>query len=80
MSLLDSDPVGFLNLEAIMTNSDRERYQSIEVLREILKRTLKGLKFQLDCGHYVTFGHFLGNNVTIYNGKDLRIICSECGY
>ena len=63
-----------------MTNSDRERYQSIEVLREILKRTLKGKKFQLDCGHYVTFGHFLGNNVTIYNGKKLKIICSECGY
>jgi hypothetical protein len=27
------------------------------------------MKFLLDCGHCVTFGHFLGNDVTIYNWK-----------
>jgi predicted nucleic-acid-binding Zn-ribbon protein len=42
--------------------------------------TLKGRKFKLDCGHHVTFGHFLGNAITIYNGKHPTIICTQCGY
>ncbi|MFA7384471.1 MAG: hypothetical protein WC001_13580 [Desulfurivibrionaceae bacterium] len=37
-------------------------------------------RFRLDCGHHVTFGYFLGNNVIILNGKKLRVICTECGY
>jgi hypothetical protein len=31
-------------------------------------------------GHYVTFQHNLGYDVTICNGKRFKIICSQCGY
>jgi hypothetical protein len=55
-------------------------YADVEELREIILRELKGKKFMLDCGHRVTFGHFLGNNIFIQNGKKPRIICSDCGY
>jgi len=63
-----------------MTNEEKERYEGPELLRDILKRSLKGMKFRLDCGHYVTFGHYLGNDITIYNGKEFKIICSQCGH
>jgi hypothetical protein len=63
-----------------MTNKEKERYQGQELLRDILMRTLNGKKFQLDCGHHVTFGQFLGNDVTIRNGKEYKIICSLCGH
>ncbi len=55
------------------------KYQSPESLRAVLKR-LKNEKFKLDCGHSITFNHNLGNNVVIINGKELKIICSDCGY
>ncbi len=42
--------------------------------------SLKGKRFTLDCGHKVTFGTNLGNNIIIYNGKKFRIICTLCGY
>ena len=57
----------------------KDVYQDGEELRNIVK-SLKGKKFRLDCGHCVTFGCFLGNDVTIRNGKEPKIICSECGY
>ncbi|MFA6011920.1 MAG: hypothetical protein WC799_18150 [Desulfobacteraceae bacterium] len=41
---------------------------------------LKLKKFKLDYGHHVTFGYFLGNDITIRNGKELTIICAQCGY
>ena len=63
-----------------MTKEQKEQYQSPELLRDILKRTLNGKKFRLDCGHHVTFGRFLGNDITIYNGKEFKIICSQCGH
>ena len=64
-----------------MTKEQREQYQEPEVLKDILMRTLKGMKFKLDCGHHVSFFHFLGNNITIYNdNKDIKIFCSQCGY
>jgi len=62
-----------------MTQEEKSMYQETEKLKEFLNN-LKGMKFKLDCGHHVTFGYFLGNNITIMNGKNLRIICSECGY
>ena len=31
-------------------------------------------------GHHITFGHNFGNDIKIYNGKELKIICSQCGY
>lgn len=63
-----------------MTKEQEAEYQDVEVLKEILMRTLAGKKFMLDCGHHVTFGYHLGSNITIYNGKRLKIVCSQCGY
>ena len=63
-----------------MTKEEKEKYEEPELLREILERTLSGRKFQLHCGHFVTWNHQLGNNVTILNGKKLRLICSMCGH
>ena len=62
-----------------MTRKQRERYQDTEVLRAVFEQ-LKGRKFKLDCGHHVTFGQYLGNDITIQNGTKLQIICSQCGY
>ena len=62
-----------------MTNEEKEKYESTERLQEIIK-TLKGRKFKLDCGHHVTFGHNLGNDVMVYNDSDIKIICSLCSY
>lgn len=62
-----------------MTKRDKERYQETEELRKAIQQ-LKDRKFRLDCGHHVTFGHFLGNDITIYNGKNPTIICAQCGY
>jgi hypothetical protein len=28
----------------------------------------------------VSFGNNLGNDLTIYNGKKFKIICSQCGH
>ena len=63
-----------------MTKEEKERYDEPEMLRDILHRTLNGRRFRLECGHFITFGHFLGNDVTIRNGKKFKIICSQCGY
>lgn len=63
-----------------MTKEQKERYQNPEQLKDILEQALDGKKFRLQCGHHITFGHHLGNDVTIYNGKDFKIICSQCGY
>ena len=62
-----------------MTKKQRQLYQETEKLREILQQ-LKGKKFKLDCGHHVTFGHYLGNDITIRNGANPEITCSLCGY
>jgi hypothetical protein len=62
-----------------MTQQEKEKYLDVEKLRKILKR-LKGKKFRLDCGHHITFCHHLGNNLTMINGKEPKVICSLCGY
>ncbi|RJP85385.1 MAG: hypothetical protein C4518_16210 [Desulfobacteraceae bacterium] len=62
-----------------MTKAQKQQYQNPEALKDIINR-LRGMKFNLDCGHVVTFGYFLGNDITIRNGKHVRIICSQCGY
>ncbi|MCK5229537.1 MAG: hypothetical protein KAR13_04685 [Desulfobulbaceae bacterium] len=62
-----------------MTRKQKDAYEDVIVLRTFLQ-TLKNRKFKLDCGHHVTFGYYLGNDVIIYNGKEIRIICSQCGY
>ena len=62
-----------------MTLNQRKKYANVKELKEIITQ-LKGRKFKLDCGHHVTFGYFLGNDITIRNGKELTIICAQCGY
>ena len=62
-----------------MTKQQKEAYQDVEELKKIIQ-SLKGKKFKLDCGHHITFGHFLGNDITIRNGKEPKITCSLCGY
>jgi hypothetical protein len=62
-----------------MTREKKEHYQDTEGLRKVIHQ-LKGQKFKLDCGHHVTFGYYLGNDITIYNGKEPKIICSQCGH
>lgn len=56
-----------------------KEYKETDKLRAFLE-SLKDKKFRLDCGHHITFGHNLGNNIIIYNGKKFRIICTLCGY
>lgn len=63
-----------------MTKEEKVRYVKPELLGEILKRVLAEKKFRLHCGHHVTFGTILGNDVTVRNGKKFKIICSQCGY
>lgn len=63
-----------------MTKEQKEQYQSPEQLKAILKQALDRKKFRLDCGHFITFGWYLGNDITIYNGKEFKIVCSQCGY
>jgi len=47
-----------------MTKEQEQKYEAADVLREIIKR-LKGSRYRLDCGHHITFGYFLGNDITI---------------
>ena len=63
-----------------MTKEKKKLYHDTDELRDILTQALKGKKFRLDCGHHVSFNHNLGNNVMIYNGKKLELICSLCSY
>ncbi len=56
-----------------MTKEQNEIYQDPEKLRQLLKQ-LKDKKFQLEGGLYVTFGHPLVNNITIYCGHRFKVI------
>ena len=63
-----------------MTKEQERQYSGPESLKDILKRVLSGRKFMLDCGHHVTFGSNLGNDVTVINGREFKVICSLCGH
>ena len=63
-----------------MTKAQKQLYREPEALKDILRKALYGKKFRLECGHYITFGEQLGNDLTIRNGKDFTVICSQCGY
>jgi hypothetical protein len=63
-----------------MNKEEKSRNSEPEALRDILKRVLAGRKFMLDCGHHVTFGSNLGNDVTLINGREFKVICSQCGH
>lgn len=62
-----------------MTQEEMAKYDDVEELRKHIM-SLQGRKFRLDCGHHVTFGHFLGNDIVVLNGKVPQIICSCCGH
>ena len=62
-----------------MTRQQKQIYEDTAELRKIL-HSLKNRKFILDCGHHVTFGYFLGNDITILNGKKMLIVCTNCHY
>lgn len=62
-----------------MKKQQKEPYQDVEELKKIIRR-MKGKKYRLSCGHLVTFGYYLGNDITIRNGKNPEITCSLCGY
>lgn len=62
-----------------MTREQQKKYKPSDALRKAIEQ-LRGQKFRLDCGHHVTFNHNLANDITIRNGKELKIICSLCGY
>ena len=61
-----------------MTRKQKQAYEEVRELRLFMEQLINR-KFRLDCGHHVTFGYFLGNDIIIYNGKRLRIICTQCG-
>ena len=63
-----------------MTRKRIKQYRQPEALRDILERVLSGKKFRLHCGHHVSFGEMLSNDVMIRNGKKFKIICTQCGY
>ncbi|MEA1933961.1 MAG: hypothetical protein U9N60_05970 [Thermodesulfobacteriota bacterium] len=63
-----------------MTKAEKSKYSESQELKDILRRTLYGKKFRLDCGHHITFGEVLGNDLTIRNGKNFEVICALCGY
>lgn len=62
-----------------MTKEKESDYESSEELKKVIEG-LKGRKFKLDCGHHITFGHNFGNDISIYQGHPLHIICTQCGY
>lgn len=62
-----------------MTRKQKQAYEETQELRSFMEKLINR-KFRLDCGHHVTFGYFLGNNIIIYNGKRIRITCTQCGY
>ena len=60
-----------------MTKQQKSKYQPSADLLAVLK-AMNGKKFRLDCGHHITLGSNLGNNLVILNGKEPRVICSLC--
>ena len=60
-----------------MTKSQK-KYQPVNELMKQLS-CLAGQKFTLSCGHHVTFNQNLANDIFINNGKELTVVCSDCG-
>ncbi len=67
--------------ELKMTKKELAKYESPNSLKKLLWENLKGKKFRLDCGHHVTIGSNLGQDIMIHNGqKKLIVECSFCSY
>jgi hypothetical protein len=71
---------GFLFYGGTMTKEEKARYDEPEQLGDILKRVLAGKSSASLRSPRNLRDHFLGNDVTIRNGKEYKIICSLCGY
>jgi len=67
-------------LENISDDKRRKTGVSADKRTKKAAQYLKSREICLRLRHHVTFNKVLGNNLTIYNGIELRIICSECGY
>jgi hypothetical protein len=63
-----------------MTKEQERKYSEPELPKDILERALRSGKFRLECGHHVSFGSNLGNDITAINGKEFKFICSLCGH
>lgn len=64
-----------------MTKKQRQSYAEAGALNDILKRTVAGNRYTLDCGHVISVGHQFSNDLVIKgNGKNqpLTLICSDC--
>ena len=61
-----------------MTKYQKKKYQPVNELIQQLSK-LSGQKFRLSCGHHVTFNRYLANDIFINNGKELTVVCSDCG-
>ena len=55
-------------------NTGSRLYEDSDTLKELLSNR----KFQLDCGHVVSFNHPFGNNVVIINGTEMEVVCTSC--
>jgi len=63
-----------------MTRAELAKYEEPEALKDILRRTIYGKKFRLECGHIISLGYYLGNDLVVRNGKELEVICLQCAY
>lgn len=61
-----------------MSKPIKKVYLPVEKLQIELAK-LNGMRFTLNCGHHITFGHNFGTDVIVHNAKIPRIICTECG-
>ena len=58
-----------------MTKKQLQLYDTSNALRALLWETLAGRKFQLDCGHHITFGKYLGNDYSGPRFQDNSLSC-----
>lgn len=63
-----------------MNRAEKASYGEPEALKDILRKALYKKKFKLECGHKITFGEVLRNDLIIRNGIDFTVICTQCGY
>lgn len=71
-------PGGFFVLgDNEMTKAEKYQHKSMESVGELL-RMLNKEQFVLDCGHHVTFGQVICNDIKVHKNVELHVICSQC--
>jgi len=60
--------------------SVKTRQNAIYEDTEVFKKSIKGLKIKLDCGHYCTIGHNFANTLIIISGGKgiIKTYCHNC--